>query len=95
MIPQIDDGPRMPFGRYGREPSGEPGKLSPPALMQSECIAGDAGIPRTDSQPERIKGHTRRLARAIAHPSSAGVSAVVAALIWVETGIMFPTRHLY
>jgi len=65
MTPQIDDGPRMPFGRYGREPSGEPGKLSPPALMQSECIAGDAGIPRTDPQPERIKGHTRRLARAI------------------------------
>ena len=75
MTPQIDDGPRMPFGRYGREPSGEPGKLSSPALMQSECIAGDAGIPRTDPQPERIKGHTRRLARAIAHPSSAGVSA--------------------
>ena len=65
MTPQIDDGPRMPFGRYGREPSGEPGKLSPPAPMQSECIAGDAGIPRTDPQPERIKGHTRRFDRAI------------------------------
>ena len=39
----------MPFGRYGREPSREPGKLSPPALMQSECIAGDAGPPRIRS----------------------------------------------
>ena len=49
MTPQIDDGPRMPFGRYGIEPSREPGKLSPPALMQSECIAGDAGTPRIRS----------------------------------------------
>ena len=56
MTPQIDDGPRMPFGRYGREPSGEPGKLSPPALMQSECIAGDAGIP---SQPIRSRSGSK------------------------------------
>ena len=56
MTPQIDDGPRMPFGRYGREPSREPGKLSPPALMQSECIAGDAGIP---SQPIRSRSGSK------------------------------------
>ena len=56
MTPQIDDGPRMPFGRYGREPSGEPGKLSYPAPMQSECIAGDAGIP---SQPIRSRSGSK------------------------------------
>ena len=56
MTPQIDDGPRMPFGRYGREPSREPGKLSSPALMQSECIAGDAGIP---SQPIRSRSGSK------------------------------------
>ena len=96
MTPQIDDGPRMPFGRYGREPSGEPGKLSPPALMQSECIAGDAGIPRNrfaagaDQRTHAAIGQSNR-----AHPSSAGVSAVAVALIRAAAGIMFPTRHLY
>ena len=52
MTPQIDDGPRMPFGRYGREPSREPGKLSSPVPMRSERIAGSAGTALApDPQP--------------------------------------------
>ena len=65
MTPQIDDGPRMPFGRYGREPSRASGKRSP--LRGHTSVAPATQEPlATDPQPERIKGHTRRLARAIA-----------------------------
>ena len=85
---------KEPSEQYGIEPFRASGKRSP--LRGHTSVAPATQEPlATDPQPERIKGHTRRLARAIAHPSSAGVSAVVAALIWVETGIMFPTRHLY
>ena len=64
MTPQIDDGPRMPFGRYGIEPFRASGKRSP--LRGHKSVAPATQEPlATDPQPERIKGHTQRLARAI------------------------------
>ena len=86
---------KEPSERYGIEPFRASGKRSPLRGHKSVAPATQE-VPRNrfaagaDQRTHAAIGQSNR-----AHPSSAGVSAVVAALIWVETGIMFPLRHLY